>query len=590
MKLIAIIMLALSIGLPMAAQKVRLDNQVQGQLSRQNATDILNAAADRSGGVGVHRGLHAHNGFVEEFTPDLFCSGTSIPGFQVLSNTACNNGYLHYVTQGAFYGFRNTRLGGAGVYPFPPNAFTFSFTGVFGTNPTGQFVGFNACNTSDWACANSGASDMGAYMDSTGIGLSWGGVHQLLFPVGGLSTMKVGNSTQDDNFGWAPFGSGSIYHVNVEHPGDGTVIVSVTPDDGSGQLCFLTTKTCAAAVSRVKIADPAGTIHQFGFRGSQANDFISNMGYAATPTYNNTPMFDVVLHGSAPWLYMASLHADGTEFDYSSQTCADCQDVFVWVPPNYNPDIPNPVVLHIKGVEDTVLSALSTFDSTSSSDKVLDALLRNGYVVVSIGLHMKTNYGDPQAIADVAYAWAHVRDHFALADKPYVMADSGGGVTTLNAITHGAIKPKAVMMYSPNTNLACDAQVNLPTPCTYANGTQMPFIETAYGMTDPSQYASVTAGYDPDDVMANPLVDRAVTGGTFGLLPHAASVLASIPMRLKAGTADTIVFEGPNSIQFVNEMNQVNPGIATCDCASAAVHVDPALFVGSDIIQFFSTH
>lgn len=373
-------------ALTASGQKILLDNKVAGQLPLKNADKLVNRMQAMGNTGASFRGIYAQSGMVDSWQPDLYCTNGALPGFNVQSNVACSSGYLHYQTAGAYYGFRNVYLGATNAYPFPASAFSFHFTAVLGSSgqPQGQYVGFNACAVSDWTCAQNGSADMMAYVDSTGIGLSWNGTKTLLFPLGQLSTRLIGSNPQqdgygDDGFPWAPFQQGFLYEITVTHPGDGTVSLSVAAADGTDQFCFASANVCSVASTKISVTDPSSPIHQFGFRGSQGADFISNLGYAASPMYQRVPRYDVAPGHASGWLYTAALHADGSELaKYDGSPCPDCQDVFVWVPPSYNPNAPNPVVIHVKGNESSLLSALGTFDNQTSQDKPLDALMQAG--------------------------------------------------------------------------------------------------------------------------------------------------------------------------------------------------------------------
>ena len=115
------------------------------------------------------------------------------------------------------------------------------------------------------------------------------------------------------------------------------------------------------------------------------------------------------------------------------------------------------------------------------------ALLAAGYVVVGMNNTLQNCYGNAQCTQDVAGIVQLYRSKLNLAPQPYVLADSMGGFTLLNAISLRSIKPKAVVGLCLNTDLAWD----------FLEGHAAVPITAAYNLSDANPYASATSGYDP---------------------------------------------------------------------------------------------
>ena len=629
MKTLATILLALSFASPVAAQtKINLGTQTQGQLPVPSAQGVLNLAQTVSHGGGSLPGTQAMPGYEETFQPEEYCVNGSMPGWQNQLNTTCGNGFYTHTSAGTLYLDRNFYFGGTNAYPPAPTHFAIGFTAVGFNNAQASAVGINTCNLSDWACAQGGTKSFDFVYASPGLQTWVNGTATTVFPAGGITNpahgttdsgyldpsqgSTVGNPAQ----GWAGYAT-SLYDAYFGMPGDGTVIMSTMP---FGDL--ICNQWCSSSI-RIPAA-PSGTIHQLELRLGTDTDYVSNLSAAdggATPV--SSVIYDIPHTGSK--MLRWAIHPDGTESTYNgdcattatSNVQANCMNVYAWVPSTYDPKVANPWVFHFAGRENEIISLYSTFDGATATysgvnypNGVANAIFHSGYVIVGIDFNLNLNgcgtchYGSPQNVADVAHAIAKVKQALNLAADPYVIADSMGGVAMYSAITHGAIKPKAIWCASCNMSTIFDYNGtggvsnqagNIQGSYGFSTTPAALCVNSTTGVSTCSSIAGATnyantplAGYDALAIAEHPLTAQATTGAYPLLLPNAAQVLASIPLEATCDPSDNTVGCAANSQQLVNDLNALNP--VHSFVPGIGGHVGPPLFNATAVLNWFSSH
>src|SRR5690348_6997722 len=214
------------------------------------------------------------------------------------------------------------------------------------------------------------------------------------------------------------------------------------------------------------------------------------------------------------------------------------------VPPTYSPSVPSRWVLFDHG------SGQSGLDiSTNACDATLvNALVRANYVVIASDYKIQNCWGNAQCVTDIAAVQNSWKEHLNLTPNPYVIAQSMGGMVTWNAISHGALTPRAVVGIFPACSLS-----NM-----YDDGSG-PFsvtIQNDYGFSDASSYATATAEYDP---MLAP-----------------ASDFASFPILMWASYLDTLVPRSQNEDPFADRVNAAGGDVIMK--TSTGGHGDPSNF------------
>ena len=167
-------------------------------------------------------------------------------------------------------------------------------------------------------------------------------------------------------------------------------------------------------------------------------------------------------------------------------------------------------------------------------------------------------YGNAQCNNDVAAVAQLYKSKLSLEPEPYVLADSMGGLTMLNAISAGIIHPKAAVGWAISTDLQWD----------YNFGGGHILITEDYRISATNPYPMATAGYDPM------------------LVVNAA--YAAVPFTLWASYDDTIVLRSANTDRFAAVVNK-RGGHVVVNSASGE-HLDSSNFVPSEVVAFFDAH
>ncbi len=234
-------------------------------------------------------------------------------------------------------------------------------------------------------------------------------------------------------------------------------------------------------------------------------------------------------------------------------------DTYAVLPPNELPGNKHPWVIYITGHAQPGCAIMGC-SGWPNQGALTAALARAGFVVVAIDMSSLTNWGNANATLDVralANLWPR---YLNLASRPYVIAESMGGIIALNSIAHGTLRPQAIVgiypVYSLSSMYAAGA------------GTFAREIQAAYGFRGPSSYAAATSAYDP------------------ALVP--ASTFASIPMWISCSSGDTAVNCAANGQALVNAVNEAG-GSATYNPATGN-HGDISNFDTAAVVSFFESH
>ena len=163
-----------------------------------------------------------------------------------------------------------------------------------------------------------------------------------------------------------------------------------------------------------------------------------------------------------------------------------------------------------------------------------------------------------QCDLDVAAVSELYQSTLSLQTQPYVLADSMGGFTVLNAISARAIVPRAVVGWCINTDLAWD----------YISGGAAAPLTADYDISAAHPYAVATAGYDP--------------------MLQGSSIYAAIPFALWSSYADTVVSRAVNTDRFAAMINQGGGSVVVH--TSSGGHLDESNFDPAAVVAFFRMH
>ncbi|MGC2477915.1 MAG: hypothetical protein WA485_26490 [Candidatus Sulfotelmatobacter sp.] len=226
------------------------------------------------------------------------------------------------------------------------------------------------------------------------------------------------------------------------------------------------------------------------------------------------------------------------------------------IPRNYNPSIPSRWVLYDHGSGQTGLAI-----STNACDTILvKALVQANYVVIASDYKVQNCWGNAQCVTDLAAVQKRWKEQLNLSPKPYVIAESMGGIVTWNAISHNALAPRAVVGIYPACNLS-----NM-----YDNGAG-PFylpIQSDYGFSNSTGYAAATAGYDP--------------------ILSPASDFISFPILMWASYSDTLVLRSQNEDPFAARVNAAGGNVVIN--TSIGNHGDISNFDREGVLDFFEKY
>lgn len=223
------------------------------------------------------------------------------------------------------------------------------------------------------------------------------------------------------------------------------------------------------------------------------------------------------------------------------------------IPLSYHQGTPSRWVIYLHGYDQTASTIW-----TGNYATVANALLSSDYVVISMNNTVQNCYGNPQCSTDVANLVRLYRQVLTLEPEPYVMADSMGGFTLLNAIASGSIAPRAVVGWCINTNLSWDF---------FSGGAAAP-ITSDYGISPASSYDTATSGADP---MLDP-----------------GAVFASTSFALWSSYSDTVVLRSENTDPFTARVEAAGGSVAVY--TSEGNHLDASNFDAAAVLAFFNAH
>ncbi len=223
------------------------------------------------------------------------------------------------------------------------------------------------------------------------------------------------------------------------------------------------------------------------------------------------------------------------------------------IPATYRQGVASPWVLYLHGFNQDANTMLS-----GGYGEVEALLVKSGYVVIGMTNTTQNCYGNAQCSVDVAAVSALYQSTLSLQTRPYVLADSMGGFTALNAISAGAIVPRAVVGWCINTDLAWD----------YVSGGAAAPVTADYDISAAHPYAVATAGYDP--------------------MLQSSSVYATIPFALWSSYSDTVVSRAVNSDRFAVMINQGGGSVVVH--TSSGEHLDASNFDPAAVVAFFRVH
>ena len=233
----------------------------------------------------------------------------------------------------------------------------------------------------------------------------------------------------------------------------------------------------------------------------------------------------------------------------------DTNGVFTWaiLPPTYNPHTATPWIIYNHGSEQTISSIITN----SAHNQFVQSLAAAGFVVVASEYRSLTCWGNMECANDIANLQTLWRARLNLSSRPFVIGESMGGIVTWNAISHGTLKPLAVVGIYPVCSLFAMYVIDSHTPA----------IETAYGFVSPSEYISATRGFDP--LLTPP------------------STFADIRIAIWASYSDRTVERSQNEDPFAKAINAAG-GSVTIQTSHGG-HGDPSNLDAAAVISFFSS-
>jgi pimeloyl-ACP methyl ester carboxylesterase len=234
---------------------------------------------------------------------------------------------------------------------------------------------------------------------------------------------------------------------------------------------------------------------------------------------------------------------------------SDANGVFTWaiLPSSYSANVASPWIIYDHGFGQTIESILQ--DNPQSA--FVKALASAGFVVVASEYRDLACWGNGNCAEDIANLQTLWRTQLNLSPKPFVIGESMGGIVTWNAISHGSLKPAAVVGIYPVCNLAAMDQ----------NSVFIPTIQSAFGFTSQAGYFSATEGYDPM------------------LTPPAA--FTGFPIIIWSSYADHVVVRSLNEDPFARAIRAAGGDISIH--ASHGEHGDPSNFDAAAVTSFFKT-
>lgn len=248
-------------------------------------------------------------------------------------------------------------------------------------------------------------------------------------------------------------------------------------------------------------------------------------------------------------LFHTSVNA---ESDTVMRNTIDGVDTIAILPDNYNPGIKNKFVVFFHGAG---AKASDLLPSPSSHNTVLQKLLKSGYVVIGSDYSSLQNWGNPDSVKETGSLVKFYKSRLNLQDQPFVYAGSMGGITALNAIAKGAIKPKGVAAVQPVVNLRSMYLTDFK-----------PYIEQAFNFEGPQNLEKAIKGYDP-------------------LRANAESVFVKYPFKIWASYEDKTVNRILNTDLFVMKVKEARGKVDVI--TAEGDHGDPSHWDADAIVKFF---
>lgn len=233
----------------------------------------------------------------------------------------------------------------------------------------------------------------------------------------------------------------------------------------------------------------------------------------------------------------------------------DINGVLTWavVPASYRSQNPTPWIIYNHGLGQTISSILAD----DPQGGFVRSLAAAGFVVIASDYRNLSCWGDQQCAEDIANLQTLWRSQLNLLPQPFVIGESMGGIVTWNAISHGSLKPLAVVGIYP----ACSLAAMFATPAFAST------VETAYGFTSPAGYATATMGFDP---MLAP-----------------STIFLDIPIQIWASDSDQSVLRSQNEDPFADGINAIGGSVTIH--TSHGNHGDSTNFQAGAVISFFSS-
>jgi pimeloyl-ACP methyl ester carboxylesterase len=234
---------------------------------------------------------------------------------------------------------------------------------------------------------------------------------------------------------------------------------------------------------------------------------------------------------------------------------SDVNGVLTWavLPASYKSQNPTPWIIYNHALGQTISSILAD----DLRGDFVRSLAASGFVVIASDYRNLYCWGDQECAEDIANLQKLWRSQLNLLPQPFVIGESMGGIVTWNAISHGALKPLAVVGIYPACSLAA----------MFATPEFAPTVETAYAFTSPAGYAAATKGFDP--MLAPP------------------TVFHDIPIQIWASYSDQFVLRSQNEDPFADAINAIGGSVTIH--TSHGEHEDPSNFKAGAVISFFSS-
>lgn len=225
---------------------------------------------------------------------------------------------------------------------------------------------------------------------------------------------------------------------------------------------------------------------------------------------------------------------------------ANGQRAVIYLPLTLDRAVPIPLVIHFHGADANATTEVQW-------QPMWEAAQASGFAVATCDFHGNA-YGSPTVMAD-ARAVLDVVLKIAPINGLLLSGESMGGISALNALTRKAL---------PNVLGAYLSQPIVSLRHRYDNG-RGPEIRASYGISpDGSDYATKTAGYDPD----------LEPGSRFG----------GVPLYITSSTSDSVALKNP----FIDNLMARVSGYSPITFAPASGgHGDPSHFIPGNYVSFF---